>query len=523
MQRDSGLSKDTLQRPFYHFLAKAPLTPIIHHDMVHLRIDATYCKRFCIICYQDDLLSYTQLFRFSDAESYEEIKEDLQNLLRLGLQIESITSDGHKATLKAIKKVMPNVLVQRCLVHIQRICLLWLTANPTYPAGKELRELVLYIPRIQTHNDKYYWIKQLKQWEVRHKNFLKDIYPGGSSNPSYFTNVNGELYFSALDAAHGIELWKSNGTAAGTLLVKDIYPGSNGNGSPYNNSYPGNLTNVNGTLYFSATDAAHGYEIWKSDGTAAGTVLLKDIYPGGNSSNADNLTIVNGTLYFTAADATHGTELYKSDGTSAGTLLVKDIYPGVAGSNPQGLTNVNGTLYFSATDAAHGTELWKSDGTAAGTVLVQEFDPGAGSGTPGNITVINSITFLTAVTKQYGTELYSGSTPAASAKTLPVSFAATSNEVLTNIPVQLKIAPNPVSNSTTVSFLLQQSQKVSISILDITGRLVKILANEEMQQGNHEIKWNTNDDKGNAASAGIYFLKMFSGSCSETKKLFVIK
>jgi Transposase, Mutator family len=174
LQRDSGLSKDTLQRLFYHFLAKAPITPIIHHDMVHLRVDATYFKRFCVVCYQDDLLSYTQLFRFSDAERYEEIKEDLQNLLKLGLQIESITSDGHKATLKAIKKVMPNVLVQRCLVHIQRMCLLWLTSNPTYPAGKELRELAVYIHRIQTHNDKYYWINQLKQWEARHKNFLKE-------------------------------------------------------------------------------------------------------------------------------------------------------------------------------------------------------------------------------------------------------------------------------------------------------------------------------------------------------------
>jgi hypothetical protein len=174
LQRDSGLSKDTLQKLFYHFLDKAPLTPIIHHDKIHLRVDATYFRQFCVVCYQDDLLSYTQLFRFSDAERYEEIKEDLQNLLSLGLQIESITSDGHKATLKAIKKTLPNVLVQRCLVHIQRMCLLWLTSNPVYSAGKELRALVLYIHRIETHNDKLYWVHQLKQWEVRHKNFLKE-------------------------------------------------------------------------------------------------------------------------------------------------------------------------------------------------------------------------------------------------------------------------------------------------------------------------------------------------------------
>ena len=152
LHRDSGLSKDTLQQTFYHFLAQAPLTPIIHHDNIYLRVDATYFKRFCVVCYQDDLLSYTQLFRFSDAERYEEIKEDLTNLLRLGLQIDSITTDGHKATLKAIKKVMPEVLVQRCLVHIQRMCLLWLTANPTYAAGKELRSLAGYIHLIKDQN-----------------------------------------------------------------------------------------------------------------------------------------------------------------------------------------------------------------------------------------------------------------------------------------------------------------------------------------------------------------------------------
>lgn len=173
LQKESGLSKDTLQKTFYHFLNKAPLTPILHHDSIHLRVDATYFKRFCVVCYQDDTISYTQLFRFSDAERYEEIKEDLSNLLQLGLDIASITCDGHRATLKAIKKIMPGVTVQRCLVHIQRMCLLWLTANPTYDAGKELRPIILMIHRIETHNDKQYWIQLLLAWEIKYKDFLK--------------------------------------------------------------------------------------------------------------------------------------------------------------------------------------------------------------------------------------------------------------------------------------------------------------------------------------------------------------
>jgi ELWxxDGT repeat protein len=108
----------------------------------------------------------------------------------------------------------------------------------------------------------------------------------------------------------------------GLTLFKDINPGTNG-------SYPSNFINLNNTLYFTADDPTNGNELWKSDGTSAGTVLLNDIYPGtNNSSDPRNFFNLNNTLYFTADDGTNGNELWKSDGTSAGTVLVKDIYPG---------------------------------------------------------------------------------------------------------------------------------------------------------------------------------------------------
>ncbi len=84
--------------------------------------------------------------------------------------------------------------------------------------------------------------------------------------------MNGRLYFQASDGSNGAELWKSDGTSSGTVLVKDILPGASGGN-------PGSLTNVNGTLYFRAADGSNGYELWKSDGTSAGTVLVKDIFP----------------------------------------------------------------------------------------------------------------------------------------------------------------------------------------------------------------------------------------------------
>src|SRR5439155_25490855 len=114
----------------------------------------------------------------------------------------------------------------------------------------------------------------------------------------------------------------------------------------------------------------------RSDGTAAGTVLVKAFDPtGGADSLSIALMSVNGTLFFRGFDPANGTELWKSDGTAAGTVLVKDINPGSGGSGPDGLTNVNGTLFFRAfrTD---GPELWKSDGTAAGTVVVREINRG---------------------------------------------------------------------------------------------------------------------------------------------------
>ncbi len=97
---------------------------------------------------------------------------------------------------------------------------------------------------------------------------VKDITPGtGTSSPQSFTNVNGTLFFTAINATNGQELWKSDGTAVSTTLVKDIYPGTN-------SSSPSELINVNGILFFRAADATNGQELWKSDGTAASAPRL---------------------------------------------------------------------------------------------------------------------------------------------------------------------------------------------------------------------------------------------------------
>src|SRR4029078_11423156 len=87
------------------------------------------------------------------------------------------------------------------------------------------------------------------------------------------TAVGDRLFFTAADRVHGRELWKADGTRAGTTLGKDTGPGRAGITQPY-------LTAVGDTVFFGADDDVHGHELWKSDGTEAGTVMVKDIYPG---------------------------------------------------------------------------------------------------------------------------------------------------------------------------------------------------------------------------------------------------
>ncbi|HZZ42828.1 MAG TPA: ELWxxDGT repeat protein [Tepidisphaeraceae bacterium] len=184
---------------------------------------------------------------------------------------------------------------------------------------------------------------------------------------SNLTDVNGTLFFSATDSSNGTELWQSDGTTVGTALVKDINPGSA-------SSNPTNLTNVNGTLFFSATDSTNGTELWKSDGTAAGTVLVKDIYPGTTGSAPERFSSVGTLLLFTANDGVHGEELWSSNGMAAGTTLVKDIYPGSStafNSYDSDYAVMDGYLYFGADNGSIGRQLWRSDGTAAGTTLVK--------------------------------------------------------------------------------------------------------------------------------------------------------
>ncbi len=180
-----------------------------------------------------------------------------------------------------------------------------------------------------------------------------------------------QLLLNNTDGDHGAELWLSDGSAAGTLLLSDINPGPAG-------SDPALLGTVGGYALFSADDGVHGRELWASDGSAADTLLLGDLYPGAESSQIAAIASVNGKLFFSANDGVHGPQLWVTDGTAAGTQrLTHDLVPGA--SLVEKATVIDQLLVFNANTTVYGYEPWVSDGTPQGTAMLADIMPGIAS------------------------------------------------------------------------------------------------------------------------------------------------
>ncbi len=158
-------------------------------------------------------------------------------------------------------------------------------------------------------------------------------------------------FFSADGGRHGRELWRTDGTRAGTRLVSDI---AHGDAS----SDPQDLVSAVGLLFFTADDGVHGREPWVTDGTDAGTRMLRDVLPGPAGSAPTGMAAIGDQAWFAADDGVQGRELWAADGTRRGTTLVVDARPGPVGSDPTGMTLVNGAVIFSADDGLHGREPW---------------------------------------------------------------------------------------------------------------------------------------------------------------------
>lgn len=182
-----------------------------------------------------------------------------------------------------------------------------------------------------------------------------------------FAILNNEIYFNSDDGAgSGYGLWKSNGTPGSAVLVKTgMTPGVTGC----------NYVVLNNKLYFSGFDYTHGSELWVTDGSEPGTYMVVNlgadnggILGSGSPTSPTGMVVYKGKIYFAGKDDAHGVELWVTNGTASGTHMVKDIYPGTFGSEPHQIMVFNGSLYMIC---ALTQELYKSDGTETGTQLVK--------------------------------------------------------------------------------------------------------------------------------------------------------
>jgi len=221
---------------------------------------------------------------------------------------------------------------------------------------------------------------------------VKDIFTGSASGrPSSLKVVGTKLFLSA-DNGSGMEPWLSDGTENGTYQIKDINTGA-ANSDP--NGFSGSTSSK---VFFRAVDASLGSEMFVTDGTEIGTNMVKDIYEGSLSSiNQNDFIRAASNIFFSAVTSTAGKELWYSDGTEAGTYLVKDINAGSASGIHHSFYDriwIDNKLYFTAEDGMSGLELYVTDGTESGTRLIEDLHPGSLDSRPTNLTILNGALYF---------------------------------------------------------------------------------------------------------------------------------
>ncbi|MEX1189744.1 MAG: T9SS type A sorting domain-containing protein [Bacteroidia bacterium] len=231
---------------------------------------------------------------------------------------------------------------------------------------------------------------------------VKDIHINSDNEPHGLSAFGNNVLFIASDGIHGMEPWISDGTEAGTFMLKDIWPG---NGNSYNSStsYLDNYWNnyffpLNGSMVFAANDSIRGLELWITDGTPEGTNILKEIKQGTQGTGQQYRILFNNKMYFNADDGT-GQKIWVSDGTEAGTMQFADIKIG-----GQFSAILNEELYFCGDSVANGREFWVTNGTPEGTRMIKDINPGGSDSDPNYITAFGNKIIFSADSSGIGEE-----------------------------------------------------------------------------------------------------------------------
>ena len=188
--------------------------------------------------------------------------------------------------------------------------------------------------------------------------FLATSTPITGYMPIAITKALGKLFFIS-SFNNGKALYVTDGTAAGVIRLCSV-------GTAITENMIINPKVANGKLFFAKDSSATGVELWATDGTKAGTQMVKDIAVGTSSGLSKAFcAVLNNKFYFIANDLTNGDELWVTDGTAANTQMVYDLHSGGNSSTyfQSNFFTFNNNLYFHATVSGFKYGLYKTDGT----------------------------------------------------------------------------------------------------------------------------------------------------------------
>lgn len=223
---------------------------------------------------------------------------------------------------------------------------------------------------------------------------------GQYPNPRMLTVFNDKLYFSAIMAGKGNELY----TCDSNFKISPVNEILSGSGDGVSFLVRNKMVVINDTLYFAGDDGIKGEELWGLD-VFNNPFLAKEVRYGPNSSYPNYLTANSDMIFFSAVNDTFGRELWSYQPTYK-KVSVFNINPGIASSNPDWITSFNSKIYFVAENSILGRELFEYNPITDTFQCVIDLMPGTSSSNPFNLTVINGKLYFIATSVINGTELY---------------------------------------------------------------------------------------------------------------------
>lgn len=227
--------------------------------------------------------------------------------------------------------------------------------------------------------------------------FRVKTFPASQDRPRHLTATGGRLRFF-MDRGFASWRWTSDGTNAGTVQTDASYSGWQTAAITLSLDLAGRNLIFYNKKWWAPVPPFGYFTPLEADGEEQTYYAMDD--------STRNHAVAGDTLFYTAITDSSGSELWKTDGTKAGTTRVKDINPGPGGSQPTHMLAVGDVVYFAADDGVHGFELWRSDGTEAGTFMLDDIEPGGWSSFPSSLEVIGNKLYFIAQRIDVGRELH---------------------------------------------------------------------------------------------------------------------